>query len=283
MSIDGELSLHREGVEFYTDSAYQYTGTGTTIERFLARPEFYIGHRGSGGNWPEHTMTSYIGAARWGMDAIEVSVQATADGELVCLHDENTVKVTGRDALIGAQTWAQARDLTVTTQYTDNPTQPRAALTRVRDVLDLFLGTDPHVIFLEAKHNDALPGLIAMLEDYPNARDYVVWKRWINDPSHRTMHEDGYTTWGYVLNEASHFAIVDDLPNHPYLDLIGVWETRPDSEIGPVVEKATAAGRPCIMWEVGSIATRDRARALGVRGFMTSNIRNVIPHRLALI
>lgn len=272
MRADGALSMHRGGVEFYADQAYQNTGTGTTIDRFLTRPEFYIAHRGSGGNWPEHTMTSYIGASRWGLDAIEVSVQITADGELVCLHDENLLNATGVDALIGTRTWAQVRDLTVTAAHTDNRTQPRAPFTRVRDVLDLFLRVDPHIIFLESKHNDATPALVSLLQEYPNARDYVVWKRWITDPSHATMHADGFTTWGYVLNEAAHVAVLDDLENRPYLDLIGVSEARTDEELAPQVDKALAAGRPCIMWEVGSLAVRDRARALGVRGFMTSNI-----------
>lgn len=279
---DGQLRVYREGRELFADWVYQITGTRMTVQQFLTQPEFYIAHRGSGGNWPEHTMTSYTGAARWGMQAIEVSVHISADGELVCLHDENVLGVTGVDALVGSMTWAQLSELTVTAGRTDNSTQPRAAFTRVRDVLDLFLRIDPHVLFVEAKHNDALESLIAMLDRYDNARDYVVWKRWINDPSHERMHADGYTTWGYALNESSHFAIIDDLANRPYLDMIGVWATRPDEEIGPIVQKATAAGKPSIMWEVPDIATRDRARALGVRGFMTSNIRNVRPHRAAI-
>lgn len=282
MSTPGALTVARGGRELYPDAMYQYTGNGTTVSRLLAQPEFYIAHRGSGGNWPEHSMTSYVSAARWGMDAIEVSVQMTSDGVLVCLHDEHLLRATGVDAMIADTTWAQLSQLTITANETHNDAQPAAPVTRVRDVLDLFLTTDPHIIFLEAKHNRALQPLIDLLADYPNARDYIVWKRWVTDPAHQTMHEDGYTTWGYVLPETSHFAAVDDLANRPYLDLIGVWHLRPDTEIGPVVDKAIAAGRPTIMWEVRDIATRDRARALGVRGFMTQNIQRVVPHRLTL-
>jgi glycerophosphoryl diester phosphodiesterase len=46
-----------------------------------------IGHRGASGYRPEHTLASYALAARMGADYIECDVVSTADGELVCRHE----------------------------------------------------------------------------------------------------------------------------------------------------------------------------------------------------
>jgi glycerophosphoryl diester phosphodiesterase len=46
-----------------------------------------IGHRGAAGYRPEHTLASYALAARMGADYIECDVVSTADGELVCRHE----------------------------------------------------------------------------------------------------------------------------------------------------------------------------------------------------
>jgi glycerophosphoryl diester phosphodiesterase len=46
-----------------------------------------IGHRGAPGYRPEHTLASYELAARMGADYIECDVVSTADGVLVCRHE----------------------------------------------------------------------------------------------------------------------------------------------------------------------------------------------------
>ena len=83
--------------EFVTAGAVAAPGdTGPfTVASLLAAPSFFVAHRGSGDNWPEHTMRAYKGSAAAGLKAIEVSVSATSDGVLVCHHDLNTQRVTG--------------------------------------------------------------------------------------------------------------------------------------------------------------------------------------------
>jgi glycerophosphoryl diester phosphodiesterase len=46
-----------------------------------------IGHRGASGYRPEHTLAAYELAARMGADVIECDVVSTADGVLVCRHE----------------------------------------------------------------------------------------------------------------------------------------------------------------------------------------------------
>lgn len=46
-----------------------------------------VGHRGAAGLAPENTLAAIATALRWGVDAVELDVQLTRDGELVLYHD----------------------------------------------------------------------------------------------------------------------------------------------------------------------------------------------------
>ena len=62
-------------------------------------------HRGFSGIYPENTVLAFQKAAECGAEGIEFDVHLTKDGVPVVMHDENTVRTTGTDALI--------RDLTL--------------------------------------------------------------------------------------------------------------------------------------------------------------------------
>jgi glycerophosphoryl diester phosphodiesterase len=55
---------------------------------------FSIGHRGAALQFPEHTMESYVAAARQGAGIVECDVTFTSDGHLVCRHAENDLHTT---------------------------------------------------------------------------------------------------------------------------------------------------------------------------------------------
>jgi glycerophosphoryl diester phosphodiesterase len=56
--------------------------------RNLRKTAFSIGHRGAALQFPEHTLESYVAAARMGAGIIECDVTFTADKELVCRHSQ---------------------------------------------------------------------------------------------------------------------------------------------------------------------------------------------------
>ncbi len=56
--------------------------------RRFYKTDFSIGHRGAPVQFPEHTLESYSAAARMGAGILECDVTFTADGELVCRHDQ---------------------------------------------------------------------------------------------------------------------------------------------------------------------------------------------------
>lgn len=56
--------------------------------RVFRKSRFSIGHRGAALQFPEHTLESYLGAARQGAGIIECDVTFTKDAELVCRHSQ---------------------------------------------------------------------------------------------------------------------------------------------------------------------------------------------------
>ena len=53
-----------------------------------------ISHRGAFGSYPEHSMAAYSGAYYGGTDFIELDVQITKDGYLICQHDTHLDETT---------------------------------------------------------------------------------------------------------------------------------------------------------------------------------------------
>lgn len=57
-------------------------------EKKLTATDFSIGHRGAPLQFPEHTLESYLAAARMGAGIVECDVTFTKDKELVCRHSQ---------------------------------------------------------------------------------------------------------------------------------------------------------------------------------------------------
>src|SRR5829696_5003203 len=70
-----------------------------------------IAHRGGAGLWPENTLYAFERAAALGVDVIETDVRATADGELVVIHDEGVERTTDGMDRVGSLTLAELKRL----------------------------------------------------------------------------------------------------------------------------------------------------------------------------
>lgn len=57
-------------------------------------------HRGFSGEYPENTMLAFRKAEECGAEGIELDVHLTADGTVVIMHDENSLRTAGEDHLI---------------------------------------------------------------------------------------------------------------------------------------------------------------------------------------
>lgn len=68
-------------------------------------------HRGASIDYPENTMSAFIGAKELGADWIELDVQQTKDGKIIVFHDKNFKRVTGVDANTWELTYEEVKNL----------------------------------------------------------------------------------------------------------------------------------------------------------------------------
>ncbi len=65
----------------------------------MARP-IVVGHRGAAAYAPENTLKSFEMAWKMGADMIELDIQSTADGRIVCIHDYELERTCGHTGLV---------------------------------------------------------------------------------------------------------------------------------------------------------------------------------------
>lgn len=234
----------------------------STVDSLFSTKPFFIAHRGSGDNWPEHTGEAYANAVALGVKAIEVSVNATSDGVLVCHHDKSTLRSTGQDLTISETTSDELSTLKVDARKWLGPAATPQPIPRLKDVLEKFAAT--HVIFIEDKQGSNTVALLDLMDTFPDATSHFIWKQWAGADQYAAAAKRGYKCWGYFGPELSND--LDKLAAR--FDFLGVPHTASDDEIARVV----ALGKPVIAWEVHYRWMKARMDALGVAGLMCSNL-----------
>ena len=76
-----------------------------------------IAHRGVSGLETENTAAAFIAAGNRTYWGIETDVHLTADGELILVHDSNTLRVTGKEMIVEESRYEDLRSLTVKDFY----------------------------------------------------------------------------------------------------------------------------------------------------------------------
>ncbi len=71
----------------------------------------WIAHRGESFDAPENTMSAFRLAAQSGADGIECDIHLTLDGEIVCIHDADTGRVSNADLKIAETSLPDLRKL----------------------------------------------------------------------------------------------------------------------------------------------------------------------------
>jgi glycerophosphoryl diester phosphodiesterase len=246
-----------------------------SVASLIADDPFYIAHRGGGGNWPEMTAYAYAQAAKVpDLRALEISVCISSDGVLVCSHDPTTTRLTRTAYTISEQTWATLSVLRVTGANTTDPKQPAQPLTRFDEVVDTYLGQ--FVLFVEPKVSQAVDPLMERMAvlDQP---ERVVWKGPINSDRFADAKRWGFSTWGYVLNEPAHLGKnLERYATSPYIDMLGAPQGESDDFISAITKVAQDNSKITVAWPIRRSEDRDRVRALGCRGMMTSRPIDVL-------
>lgn len=263
----GQLSLERQGMDPIDVSI---NVPKITVDDLISTTPFYIAHRGSGDEAPEHTLEAYRYAVAAGAKALEVSVQMTADGVLVCFHDTDISRMTDFTGSISDYTYAQLKNaIKVKGQDLLGQGWEDVEIPLFGKVIEEFYNNV--VLFVEPKTADAASPLQDLLLTLENAQLSIVYKSHYQASSGLAWAKsNGFRTWAYVdpTTTSAQMDAVD-----VSVDMWGVPHTSTDAQISMVV--AHTPVKPTIVWEVHRRDQRDSYVALGVQGMMTSGYRYV--------
>lgn len=230
---------------------------------------YTIAHRGGGRNWPEMTAFAYQQAARLpNLGRMEVSVRRSRDGVLVCHHDATTGRVGTHNLTIATTDWADLARVAISARETLDPSQPGRPLARFQEVLDAW--PQDVEMWVEPKSADAVQPLFRKLSYLPDLK--VVWKRPINAPDFARAKQQGWGTFGYLLDGQRQLDLLRQVAASRELDHVGVAIQSTDERIKQVVDLAGSYGKDTVAWALATLEQRDRALELGCRGLMCSNI-----------
>jgi glycerophosphoryl diester phosphodiesterase len=126
-----------------------------------------VAHRGASWDAPENTIAAFREAWRQGADAIEGDFRISADGVIVCVHDETTERTAGEALVVAETTFDELRGLDVGT-WKDGAFAGERIPT-----LEEVLATVPEggLVYIELKAGpEIIPPLVAVLEQSPVPR-----------------------------------------------------------------------------------------------------------------
>lgn len=120
-----------------------------------------VAHRGASKGAPENTIPAFELAWAQGADAIEGDFHLTADGEIVCIHDKDTAKVSGTKKIVAQSTLEELRKLDVGAWF--DKTWKGTGIPTLSEVLETVPGGKK--IYIEVKCGpEILPRLLEVLD-----------------------------------------------------------------------------------------------------------------------
>ncbi|MCB9192171.1 MAG: glycerophosphodiester phosphodiesterase [Flavobacteriales bacterium] len=232
-------------------------------------------HRGASGYAPENTFSAIRKALEIGVDRIEVDVQQTADGEIVCLHDKKLNRTTDTKGKVKKFTYAELQQ--VNAHHTFKNDFPNEKIPLLRDVFELMDGATEFVIEIKAGRSyypgieDSVANMITRYEaerwalvhsfndrvleylddHHPNIR---LQKLFVSKPIWLPL----------MLDFRLHFASLKD---YDYLEGFGVSKGGVDARL---VRKVHEIGKVLHVWTVNKPEDIAEMLELGVDGIISN-------------
>lgn len=194
-----------------------------------------IAHRGASADAPENTLAAIQLAWQQGADAAEIDVMPTADGQLVAIHDETTLRTGGVDWAVKDRTLAELKTLDVGLWKSRQFFGER--IPTLAEVLDLVPAGKR--LFIEVKCGDeAIPELVRVLSAAKTVREQTVLI---------SLDFDTIVAAKRALSERLAFWVTQQFPFG-----LGHWPLRPPT--WNLIERAQAAGLDGL--DINDVATR---------------------------
>lgn len=234
-----------------------------------------IAHRGGGDLRPEATLPAFAHAAELGADMLELDVHTSADGHVVCLHDDTVDRTTDGTGAVHDLTLDEVRALDAGYRFTSDggETFPYRGQGITIPTLEEVLVAHPSAwISIEIKQTepDIVADVLAVL-DANDAAGRVVLVSFDDGvvAAVRAMRPDIVT--GMSAGEMSEFAFLRRGAEATYVPPTTIAQL-PYALVTPeVVERATRFGVRLHVWTVNERPTMESLLDLGVHGIMTDD------------
>ncbi|QDY88448.1 glycerophosphodiester phosphodiesterase family protein [Mycoplasma anserisalpingitidis] len=143
------------------------------------KKQLILGHRGYSAVAPENTKLAFDAALMFGFDGVEMDVHQTKDGELVVIHDENTLRTAKEDFKILNTNYEKVENLDYSSFF-KTPT-PKQKLLTLKEFLDLYAYVETFkMINIEIKtdvieYENIEQRINDLCLQYPNIEDKLVF------------------------------------------------------------------------------------------------------------
>ena len=212
-------------------------------------PSYFIAHRGSGDVYPEHSFPAYDAALAWGAQAMEVSVQRTSDGVLICMHDDTYDRTTTlKGAVAGQSSTVLDRARLIAPHLGPAWASPTLdnllRIPRFEEVLQRYGGR--LVLCVDAKDGTSFGQVMALIKRYGLTRS-VIAKVYASSSNIAKAQQLGVPVFGY-FGTAVGAADIQKLakaldPAHDYLVITPSDSNVADTDIA-AVRAAVSTGVP---------------------------------------
>ena len=134
-------------------------GCNEIPENTMVRAPMNIGHAGIPKIAPTDVLESFRLAVESGADCLEIDLQITADGEIVSIHDLDTIRTCAdpedpeANYVVAETTFEKLRTLKANKGFEDDPRFDNCYIPTLREILDEFADTDVRFLF-EMKRSD---------------------------------------------------------------------------------------------------------------------------------
>lgn len=248
-----------------------YTSRRDLVAELLAQNRFYIAHRGCGDEAPEHSEAAYRQALRYG--AVEMSAQATADGNVICMHDTTVDRTTSLTGNVSAFSLAQLRVPAGIVDYGTTFLGSGWGNSHVPILAnELALWQDKGAVLLEPKADPTR--VLSVVRSFSEPGKFIMWKFNRNSdgtlPSHaQTARSLGLRLWIY-MNSGDSVSLIQQTAALVANGGGAIGMDISDSDAN--IAAAVATGVPVIVFTVRTRTERDRLSALGVQGYMSTSV-----------
>ncbi len=247
-----------------------------------ARP--VVGHRGNSAHAPENTLESFRQAIAVGVDALELDVRLSRDGQVVVMHDPTLDRTSSATGRVADLTVSQLRDVDAGARFTRAGTHPYRGrgigIPLLSEVLEQFPDTP---LLVEIKAPEAAPAVRRIIEAHEALARCIVAAFDL-----RTL--SVFSRSGIAISSATaHVASVlfPALAGRRLQDLPFRTMSLPRSyrgiplPLGAIAAAVAPAGVAVHVWTVNEPATAQRLWRRGVRGILSDDPTGILEARSA--